>query len=123
VLEARSAVTSTDRLRELAADDVRPVRLWTARNENTPADALDRLTQDEDPWVRWNALLHRKTPGSALERLAEIEAAEWGNDWFLARGVIVHHPNTPSALRRQLLDAGACRNCPDHPCASLRIYQ
>ncbi|WP_426513264.1 hypothetical protein ACPPVO_23165 [Dactylosporangium sp. McL0621] len=51
VLEARSSRTTTERLRQLADDPIRPVRLWAARNPRTPPDALDRLLQDPDSWV------------------------------------------------------------------------
>ncbi|GGN84924.1 hypothetical protein GCM10010112_64720 [Actinoplanes lobatus] len=111
VLEARSPETTLERLRELAGDEIRPVRLWTARNPRTPADALARLLGDADESVQWNALLHTGTPGTALEWLADEEEARYGVRHFLCRSLIVHHPNTPDALRRRLLRAGAC-GCP-----------
>ncbi|MER7277784.1 hypothetical protein ABT369_25415 [Dactylosporangium sp. NPDC000244] len=42
-LEARSPTTSSARLRELATDDVRPVRVLVARNFNTPRETLEQL--------------------------------------------------------------------------------
>jgi hypothetical protein len=122
VLEARSETTAISRLRVLAGDDIRPVRLWTARNRNAPPDALDRLSRDEDHSVRWNALLHRGLPAGALEAMAAAEAAVHGSRWLIARAHIVHHPNVPTTLRQQLLDAGACRTCPDRRCAGFRVY-
>ncbi|GAA0932700.1 hypothetical protein Vau01_123280 [Virgisporangium aurantiacum] len=62
VLEAWDPKTTHDRLRELAHDVIRPVRLWTARNPNTPPDALTILSTDPDETVRWNFLLNRSTP-------------------------------------------------------------
>ncbi|GAA0455009.1 hypothetical protein Aca07nite_68570 [Actinoplanes capillaceus] len=112
VLEARSPETTLDRLRELAGDEIRPVRLWTARNPRTPADALARLLQDADESVQGNALLHTGTPGTALEWLADEEETQYGFCHFSCRSLIVHHPNTPGPLRRRLLDAGAC-SCPN----------
>jgi hypothetical protein len=83
VLEARDANTTHDRLRELAHDVIRPVRLWTARNPNTPPDALIILSTDPDETVRWNVLMNRsaplqarhlakKTNGDAVGRRIEI---------------------------------------------------
>jgi hypothetical protein len=97
------------------------VRLWTARNRNAPPDALERLSRDDES-VRWNALLHRGLPAGALEAMAIAEAAAHGSGWFIARGHIVHHPNVPTSLRQQLLDAGACRTCPDEHCAGFGVY-
>ncbi|MFC6021636.1 hypothetical protein ACFP2T_36410 [Plantactinospora solaniradicis] len=112
VLEARSAVTIPERLRGLADDPIRPVRLWVARNPRTPPDALDRLLHDSDSWVQWNALLHLDTPGTALERLADDEAATYGSRTFHHRSLVAHHPNASTELRHRLVQQGACR-CPD----------
>ncbi|MFC4068313.1 hypothetical protein [Actinoplanes subglobosus] len=111
VLEARSPHTTLDRLRELAGDPIRPVRLWTARNPRTPPDALDRLMDDEDSSVEYNALLHHDTPGPALQRTAGREEVRFGDRHLLDRAMIAHHPNTPDDLRRRLLEQGAC-TCP-----------
>jgi hypothetical protein len=114
VLDARRVEASADRLRELASDEIRPVRLWTARNRLAPPDALDRLARDEDSSVRWNALLNPHLPDAALRWLAEHEMREAGTRWFIYRERIVHHPNTSDALRAELLAVGAC-SCP-RPC-------
>jgi hypothetical protein len=114
VLEARDLNTSADRLRALAADEVRPVRLWVARNPLTPPDALGALARDEDSSVRWNALLHPETPDDALRWLSEREAARSGTKWFLVRQLVVHHPNASAELRADLAAIGACV-CPQ-PC-------
>jgi hypothetical protein len=119
VLEARSPSTSTERLRVLATDSIRPVRLWTARNPNTPPDALGSLTEDEDPWVQWNALLHPHTPAAALQTVADEEAATARSRRF----IIVHHPNTSPALRAELIAAGACPTCPDEACDGFRPFR
>jgi hypothetical protein len=47
VCEARDPATTSHRLRELAGDDIRPVRYWVAVNVHTPRDALERLARDE----------------------------------------------------------------------------
>jgi hypothetical protein len=112
VLEARSSETIPERLRRLADDPIRPVRLWVARNPKTPPDALDRLLHDSDSWVQWNALLHPDIPGTALEHLADEEAAKYGSRTFHHRSLIVHHPNASAQLRHHLMHQGACR-CPD----------
>lgn len=44
VNEARSTDTTEQRLRELATDPMRPVRVCTARNPNTPPQLRDELT-------------------------------------------------------------------------------
>ncbi|MEV6522721.1 hypothetical protein AB0M43_12315 [Longispora sp. NPDC051575] len=121
VVEARAATTAEDRLRALAGDEVRPVRLWTARNLGTPPDALDLLTRDPDEIVRWNALLNPRTPAPALERLAEEENRRYGGRWFLFRDNVVHHPNTPEPLRESLYRAGACAGC-SPTCDGWRVY-
>ena len=115
VLEARSAETSTDRLRALALDEVRPVRLWVARNPHTPPDALGHLARDEDSSVRWNVLLHPETPDTALRWLSEREADSYGTKTFIDRRLIVHHPNASKALRAELVAIGAFE-CP-RPCS------
>jgi hypothetical protein len=126
VYEARAAATATQRLRTLAKDPVRAVRLWTARNPNTPPDALATLLQDEDHSVQWNALLHPRTPPEALELLArqETEEAEAPRRPGLTvkREYVAHHPNTPPRLRDELIAAGVCRACPDHPCTTFRVF-
>jgi hypothetical protein len=121
VLEARSTTTSAARLRSLARDEIRPVRLWTARNHNAPPDALDLLTQDSDRQVQWNALRHTRTPAQALERMAREEAVKSGDRWFIDRQLIAHHPNAPEPLRQSLFQAGVCRDC-SKTCHSWRFY-
>ncbi|WP_083971406.1 hypothetical protein [Actinoplanes awajinensis] len=74
VYEARSAETTVQRLRELAVDPIRAVRLWVARNANTPPDALGLLLQDADHSVRTNALRHPRTPAAGRE-LGDVHAA------------------------------------------------
>jgi hypothetical protein len=120
VLEARSRTTPA-RLRELAGDEIRPVRLWTARNIWTPADALDLLADDPDDSVVWNVLLNRQTPARTLERLSRREAAKFGDRYFIDRERIAHHPLAPEALREALLLAGACKGCSRY-CQGWRVY-
>ncbi|MEV7230308.1 hypothetical protein AB0M79_25310 [Polymorphospora sp. NPDC051019] len=121
VLEARSTTTSAGRLRELAADEIRPVRVWTARNHNTPADALDPLTRDSDRIVRWIALLHPRTPAHALERIARDHQDPFDIHSSTVRDRIAHHPHTPDGLRQALAQAGACPNC-SPTCPEARTY-
>jgi hypothetical protein len=109
VLEARDATTSHDRLRELAHDIIRPVRLWTARNPNTPPDALIILSADTDSTVQWNVLLNRSTPLQALQAMADGEATDAPAGWFIVRHKVAHHPNASAELRAQLFTAGACQ--------------
>ena len=87
-LEARDPATPPARLRKLAADDVRPVRVLVARNFDTPRDALEQLTRDEDDYVRTSAIA---PPARELSG-------------FL-HGV-VHHPGVPTSLRTEVLAAG-----------------
>ncbi|GIE78501.1 hypothetical protein Aph02nite_44510 [Actinoplanes philippinensis] len=110
VNEARSIDTTEQRLRELATDPIRPVRLWTARNPNTPPNAVAILLQDADRGVRNEALYHLRAPAAALEVLArrEAEAAELPNATTHKRHVVAHHPNTPLPLRDELIAAGVC---------------
>jgi hypothetical protein len=105
---------SADRLRSLAVDEIRPVRLWTARSPLTPPDALDRLARDEDSSVQWNALINPNLPDTGLRWLADLEAEKAGARWFILRERIVHHPNASEPLRAELVAAGAC-SCPQ-PC-------
>jgi hypothetical protein len=113
VNEARSTDTTEQRLRELATDPIRPVRVWTARNPKTPPDAVATLLQDADCSVRNEALYHLRTPAAALELLArqeaeEAEAAHLPNATTHKRHVVAHHPNTPPQLRDELIAAGVC---------------
>lgn len=94
VLEARDPSTPHDRLRDLAGDMIRPVRLWTART-------------DPDETVKWNVLLNRSTPPEALRVMADEEAASAPAGWFIVRHKVVHHPGTSAELRAQLLTAGS----------------
>ncbi|MEV6279432.1 hypothetical protein [Nocardia sp. NPDC051832] len=115
VLETRDPETSPDRLRELAVDLVRPVRLWAARNPNTPPDALALLVVDRDANVRWNAILNPAMPTEALRPAAEIEARTYGDSTFSFRERVAHHPNISNELRTELIEAGTCQRpqgCP-----------
>ncbi|WP_181697075.1 hypothetical protein [Nocardia sp. GTS18] len=115
VLETREPETLPDRLRELAVDTVRPVRLWTARNPNTPPDALALLVIDQDEHVRWNAILDPGVPTDALRPAAELEARMYGDASILFRELVAHHPNVSDELRAELIEAGTCRRprrCP-----------
>ncbi|MEV0748362.1 hypothetical protein OG778_17585 [Streptomyces sp. NBC_00184] len=105
---------TAERLRSLAVDEIRPVRLWTARSPLTPPDALDRLARDMDSSVQWNALINPNLPDTALRWLADLEAKKAGTRWFILRERIVHHPNASEALRAELVAVGAC-SCP-RPC-------
>ncbi|MEU8658478.1 hypothetical protein AB0C31_17400, partial [Actinoplanes philippinensis] len=118
VNEARSIDTAQQRLRQLATDPIRPVRVWTARNPNTPPDAVAILLQDADCAVRNEALYHLRAPAAALEGLArreaeEAEAARLPNATTHKRHVVAHHPNMPPPLRDELIAAGVCpgRHC------------
>ncbi|WP_433797892.1 hypothetical protein [Actinoplanes sp. CA-252034] len=111
--EARSTDTTEQRLRELATDPLRPVRVWTARNPNTPPDVVAILLQDADCSVRNEALYHLRTPAAVLQVLArqeaeEVEAALLPNGTTHKRHVVAHHPNTPPQLRDELIAAGVC---------------
>ncbi|WP_328551128.1 hypothetical protein [Streptomyces sp. NBC_00358] len=102
---------TAERLRSLAVDEIRPVRLWTARSPLAPPDALDRLARDEDSSVQWNALINPNLPDTVLRWLADLEAKKAGTRWFILRERIVHHPNASEALRAELVAVGAC-SCP-----------
>jgi hypothetical protein len=121
VLEARDRETPPDRLRVLAGDEVRPVRIFVAMNRATPADALARLSADEDWSVRRCALLNPCTPAHALHEMARAEQRQLAYTAFWDRHFIAVHPNTDPALRTQLLAAGAC-DCPGS-CHVERGYQ
>ncbi|GAA0909426.1 hypothetical protein [Virgisporangium aurantiacum] len=122
VLEARDAKTTRDRLRELAHDVIRPVRLWTARNPNTPPDALTILSTDPDETVGWNVLLNRSTPLEGLQAMADAETASAPADWFIVRHKVAHHPNTSAELRSQLLAVGVCRPPSTQSCSHEQMY-
>jgi hypothetical protein len=94
--------------RILAQDDVRPVRLWTARHLATPADALEMLARDDDEAVRWNVLLNPCTPDAALRWLADVEARKYGDRHFLERQRILRHPQASAELRAAFVGAGCC---------------
>ncbi|MTE15339.1 hypothetical protein [Nocardia aurantiaca] len=115
VLETRDPETTPGRLRQLAVDSVRPVRLWAARNPNTPPDALALLVVDQDGYVRWNAIVNPGVSTEALRRAAEFEAEKFGDEYFSIRERAVHHPNASDELRAELIEAGTCRRperCP-----------
>ncbi|GAA2363147.1 hypothetical protein GCM10010170_059790 [Dactylosporangium salmoneum] len=108
VLEARDPATPPDRLRALADDDYRPVRVWTARNFHTPADALERLARDEDDHVRWRATYNLNLPEVAIRWQANGDRKRLGagyNGWLHD---MAHHPGAPVTLRAELLAGGAC---------------
>lgn len=125
VLEARDLGEAPERLRALAHDEVRPVRVWVARNPATPPDALDTLARDTDETVRWNVLLNRHTSNSTLHYMAEREASE-SPDSFVDRSRIAHHPNVAKKLRRELLALGVCRGhalpCSNDVYARVRVW-
>ncbi|GAA4258772.1 hypothetical protein GCM10022255_080730 [Dactylosporangium darangshiense] len=114
VLEARDPATPPGRLRELAADDVRPVRLLVARNFDTPREVLERLTRDEDGHVRWCATYTLNFPEMAVRWHAnggQISASGPQLSGFLHD--VVHHPGVPGSLRAEVLAAGVCPSgCP-----------
>lgn len=110
VLEARNPETPVDRLRALAADAIRPVRVWTGLNPHTPPDALELLAHDEDDYVRRIAILHPNAPEAALRHIAELETLKFGSRDFLDREMIAHHPNVSRALRKALISEGTCKN-------------
>ncbi|WP_458691316.1 hypothetical protein [Nocardia tengchongensis] len=115
VLETRDPATAPGRLRQLAVDSVRPVRLWAARNPNTPPDALALLVVDQDGNVRWNAIVNPGVPTEALRGAAELEVRTSGDAYFSVRERVVHHPNASDELRAELIEAGTCRRpdrCP-----------
>jgi len=68
--------------------------------------------RDEDGTVRCNASLHTRTPAHALIALA---------DDTIGRVHVAHHPNTPEDVRRELMAAGACRDCSE-ACPGWRVY-
>jgi hypothetical protein len=109
VLEARSPDVTEQRLRELAHDEIRPVRLWTARSSRCPGDALVALAHDEDSTVRWNALHNAAMPAAGLRYLCEWEAErdrEGRIPFFIVRARVLAHPNTPTQLAEQLRELG-----------------
>ena len=99
VKEARNQNVPPHRLRELATDPVRPVRLAVARHPAAPPDALAALLNDEDEEVVATALLNRAVPTEALA--AHAQAAPQSE-----MDVVAHHPNAPRHLR------GRC-SCPE----------
>jgi hypothetical protein len=109
VLEARSPDVPEQRLRELAHDEIRPVRLWTARSNRCPGDALVALAHDEDPNVSWSALHNAAMPEAGLRYLCEREAERDRKDRtpsFIVRARVLAHPNTPPQLAEQLRELG-----------------
>jgi hypothetical protein len=109
VLEARSSDVTEARLRELAYDEIRPVRLWTARSRRCPGDALVALADDEDGSVRWCALHNAAMPEAGLRYLCEREAEgdrSGSTPFFGVRKRVLAHPNTPTELAEQLRELG-----------------
>ncbi|MFI0410571.1 hypothetical protein [Actinomadura sp. 3N508] len=109
VLEARDPTTPADRLRILAADEIRPVRVWTGLNPHAPPDALELLAHDEDNYVRRIALHHPSAPETALLHIPPFETAKAGTSHFMDRETIAHHPNASRALRKAMISEGTCR--------------
>jgi hypothetical protein len=85
VLEARSLATPPTRLEQLARDEVRPVRVWTAGNPGSPVAALERLAADEDDCVRWLALLNLALSARAVRQIGDEEESEFGTRYFFSR--------------------------------------
>ena len=113
VREARNFATSPDRLRELAADPILPVRVWTARNPNTPSDSLASLALGDR--TQWFALHNPGTPAESLRRVARNHYDEWGRQRMPLIELVIHHPNAPDDLRDEYIAVGACANpryCP-----------
>jgi hypothetical protein len=108
VLEARSSDVTEGRLRELAHDEIRPVRLWTARSRLCPGDALVALAHDEDSSVSWNALHNAAMPDAGLRYLCEREAERNRHQtpFFIVRARVLAHPNTSPQLAEQLRELG-----------------
>lgn len=115
VKEARSPDVTEVRLRELAGDEIFPVRLYTALSPLAPPDVLLRLARDDEDYIQSCVLLNVRTDDAALRILAERERAAAGRraraGIHSRRGMIVHHPNASEALRAELVRQGACA-CP-----------
>ncbi|MFB6521261.1 hypothetical protein [Streptomyces sp. NPDC056401] len=130
VKEARDRRTPADRLRELASDEITPVRLYTAMNFATPPDALLRLSQDEDSYLRWCVVLNPSADEAVLRSMVDRERAEARSmrgratyflGGFYVRGHAVHHPGASGALRAELFAEGAC-GCPGK-CDNWEMWQ
>ncbi len=109
VLEARSPDVTEERLRELAHDEIRLVRLWTARSSRCPGDALVALAQDEDSTVSWCALHNAAMPEVGLRYLCDREAERDREDRtpsFIVRARVLAHPNTSTQLAEELRELG-----------------
>jgi hypothetical protein len=90
-----------------------------ATHPYAPTEAVDLLARDQDRSVAWTALPHPALSGSALTWVVEKEAADFAagrRRYFSDRNYVVHHPNTPRALRERLLAEGACE-CNEGSCA------
>ncbi|WP_405495834.1 hypothetical protein [Streptomyces sp. NBC_00096] len=125
VREARCPQTTADRLRELAGDEIVPVRLYTAHNFTAPPDVLLRLASDEEIHVRWAVLLNPAADEATLRSLAEWERATKADrpGWppAFVRGLAVHHPGAPAALHAELLAERVC-GCP-RKCDTREVWQ
>ncbi|MFE9559810.1 hypothetical protein ACFYM0_01690 [Streptomyces sp. NPDC006487] len=131
VKEARDRRTTADRLRELASDEITPVRLYTAMNFATPPDALLRLSRDEEYHLRWCVLLNPAADEAVLRSMVVQERVEAANlrggppayfvGGFFVRGHAVHHPGASAALRAELLAEGVC-GCPGK-CDNQQVWQ
>lgn len=115
VKKARDPEVTGDRLRELAGDEIMPVRLYTARSHAAPPDVLLRPACDEDDSVRWCVQLNPVADDAVLRFLVErkrtAEAARCRPPAFSVRRYVVHHPGASPDLRDELLAEGAC-GCP-----------
>jgi hypothetical protein len=115
VLEARDPTTTVERLRALADDGARPVRVWVALNFRTPPDALERLAQDEDDYVRARASYNLTLPDVAARWRANPDRTYPEGQYNGMLHDMVHHPGTPEDLRAELVAAAQCPDwCRDH---------
>jgi hypothetical protein len=110
VCEARDPATTPDRLRELAGDDIRPVRYRVAVNVHTPRDALERLARDEDDHVRGCVIHNLNFPDMVMRWRASGGQMPPAARLSLFLHKVMHHPRVPEALRA---DARAAGHCPD----------
>jgi hypothetical protein len=115
VLAARDPHASAALLTELASDTWRPTRINVAEHPHAPGDALNILMRDEDGSVVWRAVRNPNAPAEALEWLVNRTSEPSHLLPYL-----LHHPNTPKRLRRQLRARLPCTcskghvSCPQH---------
>jgi hypothetical protein len=103
VLEGRDPATAPERLRELASDEFRTVRMYAAENFSMPPDALELLIRDTDSSVRWCAFTNPAAPASGLAWLA---AQDEPSAHFRYSEIIAHHPGASAELRAAITAAG-----------------